>query len=301
MAFNWPVFRTRAISSIVFVAVMLVGLMTSHWLFLLLFSVIHLGCWLEYQSLMARIDPTYGEITPFHRYGVIIAGWCMLLFASSDQWKIGDISVTAIGFWLGLILLFMLPMIEILFSKTTSLKNIRTSALGLLYISLSCALMVNIRSGAPWMTDIESPFLQPLNLSTAKYTGFLLPLIIICSIWINDTMAYIVGSLIGKTQLTKISPSKTWEGTIGGILLSVTSITLYAAYVIQSSWQHYLAISAISAVAGTFGDLLESKIKRMAGVKDSGKLMPGHGGFLDRFDSLLVAIPFVWLYAVAFM
>jgi phosphatidate cytidylyltransferase len=194
-----------------------------------------------------------------------------------------------------------LPMIEILFSKAMDMKNIGISALGLLYISLSCTLMVHLRSGRPWMGEIENSLLQPLNLTTARYTGFLVPLIIIASIWINDTMAYIVGSFIGKTPLSAISPKKTWEGTIGGIILSVTAVTLYAAFVIQSSWEDYLAISAISAIAGTFGDLLESKIKRMAGVKDSGMLMPGHGGFLDRFDSLLVAIPFVWLYAVAFM
>ena len=301
MAFNWPVFKTRALSAIVFVAVMLAGLMTSPWLFLLLFSVIHWGCWKEYQELMGKIQPAYTEISPLHRYGVIIAGWCMILFASSDQWRIGTVSISAIGFWIGLTLIFVLPMIEILFSKSMDLKNIRISALGLLYISLSCALMVHLRSGRPWMGDIESPLLQPLNSTTARYTGFLLPLIIIASIWINDTMAYIVGSLIGKTPLSSISPKKTWEGTIGGILLSVAFVTLYAAFVIKSSWQDYLAISSIAAIAGTFGDLLESKLKRMAGVKDSGTLMPGHGGFLDRFDSLLVAIPFVWLYAVAFM
>jgi len=301
MAFNWPVFKTRALSSVVFVAVMLVGLMTSPWLFLLLFSVIHWGCWREYQSMMEKIHPAYRDISPFHRYGVIIAGWCMMVFASSDHWKIGNVSFSAIGFWIGLILIFVLPMIEILFSKAMDLKNVRTSALGLLYISLSCSLMVNLRSGWPFIGDFSDELLQPLNSTTARYTGFLVPLIIIASIWINDTMAYIVGSLIGKTPLTAISPKKTWEGTIGGILLSVTVVTLYAAFVIKSSWQHYLAISAISAIAGTFGDLLESKIKRMAGVKDSGALMPGHGGFLDRFDSLLVAVPFVWLYAVAFM
>ncbi len=301
MAFNWPVFQTRALSAIVFVAVMLAGLVTSPWLFLLLFSVIHWGCWKEYQSLMDKIQPSYREISSFHRYGVIIAGWCMILFASSDQWKIGSVAISAIGFWLGLILVFVLPMFEILFSKTMDLKNIRVSALGLLYISLSCTLMVHLRSGRPWMGDIDNELLQPLNETTARYTGFLVPLIIIASIWINDTMAYIVGSLIGKTPLSAISPKKTWEGTIGGILLSVAIITLYAALVIKSSWQHYLAISAIASIAGTFGDLLESKLKRMAGVKDSGSLMPGHGGYLDRFDSLLVAVPFVWLYAVAFM
>jgi len=301
MAFNWPVFKTRAISAIFFVAIMLVGLMTSEWMFLLLFSVIHLGCWIEYQKLMIKIQPSYRDISPFHRNGVIIAGWCMMLFAASESLKVGTIYISAIGFWVGMILLFVLPMMEILFSSSLDLKNIKLSALGLLYISLSCSMMVNLRSGQPWIGEMGNPLLEILNFSTATYTGYLVPLIIIASIWINDTMAYIVGSFIGKTPLSSISPKKTWEGTVGGIILSVAVVTLYSYFVIQSAWQHYLAISAIASIAGTFGDLLESKIKRMADVKDSGMLMPGHGGFLDRFDSLLVAIPFVWLYAVAFM
>jgi len=270
-------------------------------MFLLLFSVIHLGCWIEYQKLMIKIQPSYRDISPFHRNGVIIAGWCMMLFAASESLKVGTIYISAIGFWVGMILLFVLPMMEILFSSSLDLKNIKLSALGLLYISLSCSMMVNLRSGQPWIGEMGNPLLEILNFSTAAYTGFLVPLIIIASIWINDTMAYIVGSFIGKTPLSTISPKKTWEGTIGGIILSVAVVTLYAYFVIQSAWQHYLAISAIASIAGTFGDLLESKIKRMADVKDSGMLMPGHGGYLDRFDSLLVAIPFVWLYAVAFM
>ena len=112
-------------------------------------------------------------------------------------------------------------------------------------------------------------------------------------------MAYIVGSLVGKTPLSKISPKKTWEGTIGGIILSVGVVGLVAFYWLFNSWPVAIAImllATIASIAGTFGDLLESKLKRMAGVKDSGNIMPGHGGFLDRFDSLLLAIPAVWLY-----
>src|SRR5205085_3320794 len=131
----------------------------------------------------------------------------------------------------------------------------------------------------------------------------LFPCAIIFSIWINDTMAYIVGSLIGKTPFSKISPKKTWEGTIGGALLCVVVIGLLGYYIPAAqiiSVKHWIAIAAIAAVFGTLGDLLESKLKRMANIKDSGKIMPGHGGFLDRFDSLLVATPFVWLYIKTF-
>jgi phosphatidate cytidylyltransferase len=124
----------------------------------------------------------------------------------------------------------------------------------------------------------------------------IIPCGIIFSIWINDTMAYIVGSFIGKNPLSKISPKKTWEGTIGGIILCVAVITLIGYFTGYYSVMDWIAISLCAAVFGTLGDLLESKLKRMAAVKDSGNLMPGHGGFLDRFDSLLVAIPFVFVY-----
>jgi phosphatidate cytidylyltransferase len=114
-------------------------------------------------------------------------------------------------------------------------------------------------------------------------------------------MAYIVGSFIGKNPLSKISPKKTWEGTIGGIILCVLVIALAIPAIWLKSMPFaevaiFLAIvSFVSAITGTLGDLLESKLKRMAGVKDSGSFMPGHGGFLDRFDSLLIATPCVWI------
>jgi phosphatidate cytidylyltransferase len=152
---------------------------------------------------------------------------------------------------------------------------------GLPYISISWSLMLQL--GLQSEQTMGSP------------GGWLYPVLLIAAIWINDTMAYIVGSLIGKTPLSKISPKKTWEGTIGGAVLAVVVITVLAVWLLQASWWQVAVISATAAVAGTLGDLLESWLKRMAGVKDSGNMMPGHGGFLDRFDSLLVATPFVWL------
>jgi phosphatidate cytidylyltransferase len=147
-------------------------------------------------------------------------------------------------------------------------------------------------------------------LFTLPFPWFL-PAVVIFTLWINDTMAYIVGSLVGKTPMTSISPKKTWEGTLGGIFLSVAVtggvFLIFPIDIVQPGLHlfigahHWFFIAAIAAITGTFGDLLESKLKRMAGVKDSGTLMPAHGGFLDRFDSLLVAIPFVWLYVHFFM
>lgn len=142
------------------------------------------------------------------------------------------------------------------------------------------------------------------NLYVTEVFTPLIPCAIIFSIWINDTMAYVVGSMIGKTPFSKISPKKTWEGTGGGAILCVVVIAILGSVIPAAkgvSVYHWIAIAAICAVFGTIGDLLESKIKRLAGVKDSGSFMPGHGGFLDRFDSLLLATPFVWAYVQLFM
>ena len=131
--------------------------------------------------------------------------------------------------------------------------------------------------------------------------GYVLPLGILVALWINDTMAYLVGSFIGKTPFSKISPKKTWEGTIGGAILCVVVVAFAGWKTKLYSVTDWIAIAAIVAVFGILGDLFESKLKRMANVKDSGSIMPGHGGFLDRFDSLLLATPFVWLYVTLVM
>lgn len=288
MAFNLKTFRTRAITAILFVIIMGAGLLWNQWSFFLLFSVIHFGCWLEYQQLMARIDPGYADVTVLHKWGVMIAGWCMLLFLAGESFDILGFKLPAIGLWLGLISLIVLPVIELLFEDNIRLKNIGISAAGLLYISLPWALMMHL---------YRFPHIHAGQLLVPG-----LPLLVIFSIWINDTMAYISGSMLGRTPLSKISPKKTWEGTIIGVILSVALVGTLAVKIAGEQWAiahyHYYIIAAIAAISGSFGDLLESKIKRLASVKDSGHFMPGHGGFLDRFDSLLVAIPFVWLYVM---
>ena len=115
-------------------------------------------------------------------------------------------------------------------------------------------------------------------------------------------MAYIVGSFIGKTPFSKISPKKTWEGTAGGAILCVAVVTLAGYYLFHFKDVVYPDSHFDNCCCSRYsGDLLESKLKRMAGVKDSGQIMPGHGGFLDRFDSLILAAPFVWLYVTLFV
>ena len=295
MALNVATLKTRSLTAAVFVVVMLTGLLWSQWSFFILFSVIHFGCWVEYQQLLAKIDPGYATITPFHKYGVMLAGWCVMLFFAGEAISVGGVQPAAIGWWLGIIFVFVLPIIELLFARHLEIKNIGYSALGLLYISLSWGFLVDL-----------AMLVLPTGKGPADFQVFdrVIPIALIASIWINDTMAYIVGSLIGKTPFSKISPKKTWEGTAGGAILCVLVVSLLGYYIPSLhdiGLRHWIAISAIAAVAGTAGDLLESKLKRMADVKDSGSFMPGHGGFLDRFDSLLVATPFVWMYITLFM
>ncbi|SIS80892.1 phosphatidate cytidylyltransferase [Filimonas lacunae] len=292
MAFNVQTFKTRALTAVVFAVVMLAGLFLNQWSFFILFSIIHVGCWLEYQKLLGLIDADYQQINPFHKYGVILLGWGFMLWMASAQWQIGSITLHEGGWWLLLIMAIVLPITEVLFSKQFQLKNIGYSLLGLAYVSLSWGFMIDLYS----MGASYAGVLSGANI------GWLFPVILIASIWINDTMAYIVGSFIGKTPFSSISPKKTWEGTIGGAILAVATVTLVGYFVANlRDVQSLLVISGIAAVIGTAGDLLESKLKRMAGVKDSGSFMPGHGGFLDRFDSLLLATPFVWLYLKLFL
>ncbi|MEJ7914154.1 MAG: phosphatidate cytidylyltransferase, partial [Chitinophagaceae bacterium] len=156
--------------------------------------------------------------------------------------------------------LFVLPLLVALPLRSFSLINAGYSIFGLLYISLSFGLLIFLRSY--WNED-------QYRLSTT------IPLLTIFTLWVNDTGAYIVGSLIGKTPLSAISPKKTWEGTIGGAIVAVVAMCITAWLTARLPVVHTAAIAAIACVAGTAGDLLESKLKRMAGVKDSGTLLPG--------------------------
>ena len=157
MAFNLATFKTRTLSAAIFVVVMLTGLLWNQWSFFILFSIIHFGCWMEYQRLVGLIDPKYTQITPFHKFGVILAGWCMMFYFTNGSFSVFGISLEAIGLWMGLIFVFVLPIAELLFARELVLKNIGYSVLGLLYISLSWGLMMDMRSfPETWVTKTGS-------------------------------------------------------------------------------------------------------------------------------------------------
>ena len=281
MAFNFQTFKTRALTAVVFVLVMLAGLLWNPWSFLFLFSVIHLGCWIEYQKIVGLIDPGYRQISPLHKYGIILAGWGFMLWMTDNNYTIAGLFLNKIGYWLFLISIGVLIIGTVLFLKKINPRLLAHSVMGFLYISVSWGLMMRL-----WGNIHQTVFMGD---------NWIMPVVLIASIWINDTMAYMVGSFIGKTPFSPISPKKTWEGTIGGAILAVLAVVLIGFYGFHFQVKPLLLISLTAAIAGTAGDLFESKHKRLAGVKDSGHIMPGHGGFLDRFDSLLLATTAVWV------
>jgi phosphatidate cytidylyltransferase len=287
MAFNVSVFKTRAITALIFVGVMAAGLLIHPYLFLLLISVIHFGAWWEYYNLIDKINNT--KTNTLIKIGMMVTSYTFLLWATSHTFLLENLQLrnnfsvffAAIG--------FLLTVIGVFKSKSIEYKTFFSPSIAIVYITLSCVALINLSSNQFYKTAATQWLPQ----------GILLPLFVIACMWINDTMAYLVGSFIGKTPLSSISPKKTWEGTIGGIILCAVVVGWAMHYFSKSyfdvSLLTWMLWAGIAAILGTIGDLVESKIKRSANVKDSGKFMPGHGGFLDRFDSLLFATSFMWL------
>lgn len=120
-------------------------------------------------------------------------------------------------------------------------------------------------------------------------------------LWANDTAAYLTGVSLGRHRLMeRISPKKSWEGFFGGLVITILVAWLLSGWLGVVDTAGWIIISVIISIAGTYGDLIESMLKRSMGVKDSGTIMPGHGGFLDRFDSAIISFPFVYLFISLF-
>lgn len=290
MAFDPKVFATRAKTAVVYAVVMLTGLLWNEWSFFMLFSIVHAGAWKEYLQLAAKIHDGFSAKSWWMKFHFPLLGWGAMMMSTSHNMQLGGMALASIGEWVIRISLILI-LTHIVFEKKFRQSEFLPMLKGFVYISVSLLSLINLRSGWIWNAD-ESQSKLAAALST--FSGHMITLLIVFGIWINDTMAYLVGSFIGKNPLSKWSPKKTWEGTIGGIVLSVGLINLFAALTWNLSYD-MLIISLAVAIAGTLGDLYESRLKRLAGVKDSGNIMPGHGGFLDRFDSILIASPVVWV------
>ena len=290
MALNKEVFKTRTQTAVLYAAVMLTGLLWNTWSFFILFSIVHFGCWHEYLNLTGNVDNRFDARHWFHRYYYPLLGFTIMLAASAGSLNIGGYNLSEWGLKI-FQLIVLLVFLQYFLVKSSTTWHYARLLTGLLYISVPFALFINLRSGWIWGFD---PNLSGIFNELKEFDGKLVTLVLVASIWINDTMAYLVGSFIGKTPLSKWSPKKTWEGTIGGIILSVALMSA-TGWLMEAKGYEWMLVSAVSAIAGTIGDLLESRLKRMANVKDSGTFLPGHGGFLDRFDSIILAVPAIWL------
>lgn len=296
MAFNFSVFKVRALSALVFVCIMMAGLLLNNWSFFTLFLIIQVGCLMEYQKLMRAIFPSYAQISKVHQWGVLVVGVLMMTsLAPTDltlpvylQQKL-PASLQSVGIrWMGLKAMpvaLVLMMVADVFERKAQIKNVAISFFGFIYITISLSLFYAMRG--MFLNSGMAMFFPNIEL--------MVPILVLVTVWVNDTMAYIVGSFIGRTPISPISPKKTWEGTIAGVVLSVVILSFVAGQYIPIASKYLYMITFIASVMGNLGDLFESKLKRLAGVKDSGSMMPGHGGFLDRFDSVLFAGPFVWI------
>ena len=270
-------FTTRLISGTVYVAlIVLVLLLSMVWGLWLLLSVFAVAGIIEFNRLTGVNRPYIFRIV----LDCAAAVW--LLYATAQYGM-------AISHGLAIFLPYLLYLLYVVCRSTflphqAMLPSLGNSLIGQVYIAVPLALAIRLT-------------LDPTSSSSMTQFNGLLLLAIFIFIWVNDTGAYLVGSRWGKRRLApSISPKKSVEGSIGGLLLVLLSAVILRLLLFpELSWLRILLIAVEVAIFGTIGDLFESSLKRRAGVKDSGKLIPGHGGILDRIDSLLLAVPAVYL------
>ncbi len=263
------------------VFVMLAALWFSGWVFAFIFLVITLlGLW-EFYGLI-----TTENCHPQKYYGTIAGAFLYLTSASMYliPWTLSETEVSMLAMvpFLTAVSLFFIPfIIEIYRNKPNPLVNIATTALGFLYIAVPFSLLIYFnRPGA-----LHAYGMPVVMVGYFAFT------------WIYDTAAYLYGKQFGKHKFfERISPKKTWEGTIAGAV--VTLLTAFGLHFLVPALPlaDWLVLACMVVFFGTHGDLVESLFKRSLNIKDSGTILPGHGGILDRFDTMLISAPFVFLY-----
>lgn len=272
-------FIKRTLTGIIFVAALVGGILYHPLTFGLLFAVITgLAVW-EFCSLVnadARIH--------VGRFICTMAG--VYLFVSIMTYCMG---VTGGEVFVPYLLLLVCLMVDELYLRHPNpINNWAYAMLSQLYVALPFALL-NVLYYYPIQTGSGE--------TVALTTTPILPLSVFIFLWASDSGAYCVGSLIGKHRLfERISPKKSWEGSVGGgVLALAAACALWYFFPIMSLWQ-WMGMALVVVVFGTWGDLVESLMKRQLGIKDSGNILPGHGGILDRFDSAMLAVPAVIIY-----
>lgn len=263
---------SRTITGIIFLAILIAGMLNGPIPFAIVFFIVEILLLIEFYLIAKK------QSKPQILLGSITGGY---IFISSFLWyylKTGGIylSLLIVPF---LIFIFVIE----LYRKTKQpLLNIAVTLLGLIYVSVPLALLNHI---AYLFEDYQGKIILGI---------FIL-------MWIYDTGAYVFGMLLGKNRLfPRISPKKSWEGFFGGMLSTIVAAYFLSKYlnIFDLTWY---AIAVIIVVFGTFGDLTESMFKRSLNIKDSGKILPGHGGILDRFDGILLAIPIIFTFLYFFV
>lgn len=259
---------TRAITGFFFIAVLIGAHLLGQAVFVCFFSLIGLWCLYEFYGIVRK-----EEIKPMLVLGLLAMTMLAVLIGLHCVGFIPFIKV-----WL-FIPFFSVLFIYALFQKRTfPFNDIGYTLLGIVYAGI--------------------PFLFFVALGFVKGTfNYYIPLGFLLILWSNDTGAYLAGRSFGKRKLfERISPNKTWEGFIGGVVFAMAiAFNLEQYFGSLAKWE-WASMALIIGVFGTLGDLVESMLKRSLGVKDSGNILPGHGGLLDRFDGLLMAAPLVFLF-----
>lgn len=273
-------FIQRAVTGVLFVIVLVGCILYSPLSFGILFTIINALSVHEFAQLVSKSSEVSINKT------ITALGGAYLFLALMSFCTQQSVGARVFLPYLGLLLYMMIT--ELYLKKKNPTGNWAYSMLSQLYVALPFALL-NVLA-----------FQNSPETSSVTYNP-ILPLSIFVFIWLSDTGAYCVGSLIGKHRLfERISPKKSWEGSIGGGIFSIASSLGFAHFFpFMPGWQ-WVGLAIVVVIFGTWGDLTESLMKRQLGIKDSGNILPGHGGMLDRFDSALMAIPaaVVYLYAL---
>ncbi len=264
----------RILTGIIFVVVLAGCILYSSYSLLVIFSIITVtGLW-EFYSLIENSGRATIE-KPIHSFGGFLLLVAFYMYASTN-----------FGFSIFIpyiVYLLYVFISQLYLKKEDPLQNWAYIILGQIYVALPfgmlCLLPFRYVNG------------ELVYLSVIPFAFFIF-------IWINDSGAYIVGSTMGKHRLfERISPKKSWEGFFGGMILSIITALMFAYYFpSRLNWYEWVGMSLITVIFGTLGDLSESLFKRTLGVKDSGNILPGHGGILDRFDSVLLSAPACVIY-----
>jgi len=264
-------FVQRTITGLLYVAIIITSLYLHPLAFISFFIIIMILAMVEWYSL----------ITTDHIKPQVIPGIGTGIFVLATSWLFASGMISSKLLLIPVLIVFLLFFFELFRRQGKFTDNLAFTCLGLIYIALPLSLL---------------PFLgYPKRISEGFTPEIILGYFIL--LWIYDTGAYIVGSFIGRHKIMEdISPGKSWEGFLGGSAITIGTAFIVAELFPILSRTDWIIITVITVVTGTLGDFVESGFKRNAGVKDSGKLLPGHGGMLDRIDSILLSVPFVFIF-----